>query len=70
MADVLDAKQAAREADAAQNQIYNAIYSGALRFERKKGRVLIFRSSFEQWRRRLEMRRALRAETEQEEVGA
>ena len=62
MTNVLDAKQAAREADAAQNQIYNAIYSGVLKTERKDGRILIYRESFEKWRKRLETRRALRAE--------
>lgn len=61
----LDAKQAARLADAGQNQVYAAIYRGALKVERKDGKILICRDSFEQWRKRLETRRALRAEEQQ-----
>jgi glutamate 5-kinase len=61
----LDAKQAAREADAGQNQVYAAIYRGVLKTERKDGRILICRESFEKWRKRLETRRALRSEEQQ-----
>jgi Helix-turn-helix domain len=65
LTNALDAKEAARLADAGQNQVYAAIYRGVLKTERKEGRVLILRDSFERWRRRLETRRALRAEEQE-----
>jgi hypothetical protein len=70
VSDVLEVKQAAILANAHQSQVYLAMRCGVLESKRKGNRVFIVRGSFEKWRKRLETRRALRAETEQQEVGA
>lgn len=65
MAELLDVKTASIEANAIAQQVYLAVRLGVLESKRKGNRVFIVRDSFERWRKRLETRRALRAEEQQ-----
>ena len=60
--EVLSVKAAAREADAHAAQLFMAIRRGHLHVRKEGGRTLVLRESFVQWKRRLEMKRALRRE--------
>lgn len=64
---LITTKQAAFEAGVHGAQIFAAINKGFLRVRRSKGRTLVTRESFDNYKRRLETKRALRAE-EQAEV--
>ena len=59
---VLAPKDAAIEANAHQNFVYSAIQSGKMRARRQRGRIYIFRDSFEAWKQRLNARRQIREE--------
>jgi len=62
--EVLAPKDAAIEANAHQNFVYSAIQTGKMRARRERGRIYIFRDSFEAWKQRLNERRKLREEEE------
>jgi hypothetical protein len=55
-------KEAAIEAGAHSQQVYQAIRNRRLRVQRRSGRVFIERKSFVRWKSALEMRRKLAAE--------
>ena len=60
--EVLAPKDAAIEANAHQNFVYSAIHNGKMRTRRERGRIYIFRDSFEAWKQRLNERRKMREE--------
>jgi hypothetical protein len=61
----IEVKQAAILANAHAAQVYLAIRCGVLESTREGSRVFIVRESFERWRKRLEMKRKIRAEERQ-----
>ena len=63
--ELLSTKQAAIEAGVHGAQIFDAIRRGTLHARRSKGRTLIVRGSFDSWKKRLDVRRALREEEAQ-----
>lgn len=67
-AETISAKEAAMLAGVHSTAIYRAIETGHVRVIRSAGQVRILRESFEDWRKRLEIRRELRKQ-EQEVVG-
>ena len=60
--EVLSVKAAAREADTHAAQVFMAIRRGLLQVRKQGGRTLVLRDSFLQWKRRLDVKRALRRE--------
>jgi len=61
--DFIRPKEAAIEAGAHSQQIYDAIRKRRLRVHRRSGRLFIDRISFERWKGALETRRRLGAES-------
>ena len=60
--ELLSVKTVAREADVLSPQVLTAIRRGFLHVRKVGGRTLVLRESFVKWKRRLEMKRALRRE--------
>lgn len=63
--ELMEPKNAAIEADAYTQQVYNAIANNLLKVQRKGRRVFILRSSFDRWKSNLRLRRQMRAEEHQ-----